>query len=85
MARKKQYVVFVDGVEKPEGYWLQPSRKGFRFCCCDCTKVHTLRFRLRSRHIEMSVREDRRRTAARRRAKALAGVSKAIKALRHGD
>lgn len=26
--------------------WVQPIRKGYKLCCCDCGLVHTVNFRL---------------------------------------
>lgn len=32
--------------EVKPGEWIRPKRSGFFFQCCDCNKIHRLRFRL---------------------------------------
>lgn len=72
----------IDGKRKPEGTWIKPVRKGFRFVCCDCGNVHAFDFKVINGRVMMSVNGDHRRTAARRRAKKFAGVAGAIKAMK---
>jgi len=28
------------------GQWVQPTNRGYKFCCCDCGLVHRLDFRV---------------------------------------
>lgn len=53
------------------GEWIQPRRRGYRMCCCDCGLVHALNFRLhstkRGKFIQMQAFRDNRATAMIRR------------------
>ena len=35
-----------------EGEWIQPIRRGYKLCCCDCGLVHKIDFRIYQRHIQ---------------------------------
>ena len=41
-------IVTDDGtkVDLPEGWWIQPVRRGFMFKCCDCGLKHRMDFRV---------------------------------------
>ena len=54
--------------EEPEpGQWVQPIRKGYKMCCCECGLVHRLDFRIRKRRIQFRVFRDNRATGQVRR------------------
>lgn len=79
--RYEQIIGFTEGGKKiraPEGAWVMPARKGFRFICCDCGLSHILGFRVVKGRVQMSVQGDRRSTAARRRRARYARIKKAL-------
>ena len=47
--------------------WVQPVRKNYKFCCCDCGLVHKLNFRIYKNHIQFQAKRDNRATAQVRR------------------
>lgn len=49
------------------GEWVQPIRRGYKMCCCDCGLVHKMDFRVVGRRIQFRVFPDNRATAAIRR------------------
>jgi len=55
------------------GEWIQPYRKGYKLCCCDCGLVHTVNFRLvknkrgRGKKIQLQAFRDNRATGQVRR------------------
>ena len=51
-----------------EGKWIQPIRRGYKLCCCDCGSVHTMNFRIFKRHIQFQVFKNPRSTGQVRRA-----------------
>jgi len=53
--------------EGVEGEWVQPTRKGYKFSCCDCGLVHRLDFRTKKKHIQFRVFRDNRSTGQIRR------------------
>ena len=56
--------------EVKEGEWVEPTRKGYKMACCDCSLVHRLDFRLVGKvrkRIQFRVFRDYRATAAMRR------------------
>lgn len=54
--------------EKPEPYeWIQPIRKGYKLCCCDCGLVHKFEFRVSKGQIQFRGDRDNRATAMVRR------------------
>ncbi len=53
------------------GEWLRPVRKGYLAACCDCGLVHRVDFRVRDGRAEFRAYRDNRRTAVKRRAKAV--------------
>lgn len=65
MSRK----VYPPQVGQEDGWcnWVQPIRKGYRFCCCDCNLVHELAFRVKDGRIRFRARRRNRCTAALRR------------------
>lgn len=50
-----------------EGEWIQPTRNGYKLCCCDCGLVHRLDFRVRQRHVQFRVFREARSTGQVRR------------------
>ena len=50
-----------------EGKWVQPIRKGYKLCCCDCGLVHKLIFRIKNKKIQFKVFRDNRATGQIRR------------------
>lgn len=56
-----------------DGEWISPSRKRFKFMCCDCSLVHRFEFRLvpwgKGKEIQFRVFRDERATAAARKAR----------------
>ena len=80
-SRYVQTITHTDGevVRVAAGVWVQPVRNGFRFICCDCGLSHMIHFRVRNGRAQMSVRDDFRSTAARRRAPKFAPVKKALR------
>lgn len=50
-----------------DGEWIQPIRKGYKFCCCDCNLVHKLDFRIKNGRIQFRALRDNRATAQKRR------------------
>jgi hypothetical protein len=63
-----------------DGEWVQPIRKGYKMCCCDCGLVHTLDFRIvsngRGNYIQFRASRNNRSTALSRRAKKKVTVSR---------
>jgi hypothetical protein len=54
--------------DRPEaGQWVQPVRKGYKLCCCDCGLVHKMDFRIFGGRAQFRVFRDNRATAAVRR------------------
>ena len=54
--------------DEPEaGEWVQPIRRGYKMCCCDCGLVHKMDFRVKNRRVQFRVFRDNRATAAIRR------------------
>lgn len=55
------------------GQWVQPRRRGYKMCCCDCGLVHTMNFRIvksgRGSFIQLQAFRNERSTALSRRAK----------------
>lgn len=51
-----------------DGDWLRPKHRGFREQCCNCGLVHVVDFRVVGGVVEFRARQDRRATAAVRRA-----------------
>lgn len=49
--------------------WVEPVRKGYKMCCCDCNLVHNLNFRIHKGKIQFQVQRNNRATAACRRKK----------------
>lgn len=53
------------------GEWVQPKRRGYKMCCCDCGLVHILNFRLvkwrRGTKIQFQAFRNERSTALSRR------------------
>ena len=49
------------------GQWIQPVRKNYKLCCCDCGLVHRLDFRLHKRRIQFRAYRDNRSTGQVRR------------------
>ena len=53
--------------EPKEGEWVQPVRKGYKLCCCDCGLVHSLDFRVKNGKIQFRAFRDNRATGQIRR------------------
>lgn len=47
--------------------WVQPVRKGYKLCCCDCGLVHDMDFRIKDNRIQFRVARNNRSTAMVRR------------------
>lgn len=47
--------------------WVQPIRKGYKFCCCDCGLVHNLDFRVVKGRAQFRANRNNRSTALVRR------------------
>lgn len=58
-------------LDQTAGKWIQPTRKQYRVCCCDCGLVHAIDFRLikygKGRRIQFRAYRDNRATAGVRR------------------
>jgi len=53
---------------KPKaGEWIQPVRKAYKLCCCDCGLVHELDFRIVNRRIQFRAKRNERSTGQVRR------------------
>jgi len=54
--------------EKPkENEWIQPVRKNYKMCCCDCGLVHEMDFRMHKGRIQFRARRNSRSTGQVRR------------------
>lgn len=55
-------------VERDDGWsdWIQPVERGYRMCCCDCSLVHELDFRIEDGRAQFRARRHARATASRR-------------------
>lgn len=57
--------------EVVDGEWNNPTMRGHKLMCCDCSLVHTMDFKIvktgRGQHVEYRVWRDNRATAAARR------------------
>lgn len=53
--------------EPKDGEWVQPVRKGYKMCCCDCGLVHNVDFRVKDGCIQFRVSRNARSTALVRR------------------
>jgi hypothetical protein len=49
------------------GQWVQPVRRGYKMCCCDCGLVHVVDFRVHRGHIQLRAARDARATGQARR------------------
>ena len=49
--------------------WVQPIRKGYKLCCCDCGLVHNMDFRVKNGRVQFRVSRNNRSTALVRRHK----------------
>ena len=49
------------------GWWVEPIRRGYKMCCCDCGLVHDMDFRVQKGKAQFMVRRNNRSTAALRR------------------
>jgi hypothetical protein len=47
--------------------WVQPIRRGYKFCCCDCGLVHDMDFRVSKGRAQFRVARNNRSTAQVRR------------------
>ena len=63
MAKIETYEAQEDGWTE----WIQPIRKGYKMCCCDCGLVHQIDFRVRKGKSQFRVRRDNRSTGQVRR------------------
>lgn len=56
-------------VENENGWsdWIQPIRRGYKMCCCDCGLVHSLDFRIRDDRVQFRASRNNRSTALVRR------------------
>ncbi len=48
--------------------WIQPVRRGYKMCCCDCGLVHDMDFRITNKRAQFRVARNNRSTALVRRA-----------------
>jgi len=53
--------------EPKAGEWVQPVRKGYKMCCCDCGLVHSIDFRVKDGRVQFRVFRNNRSTALVRR------------------
>lgn len=53
--------------EPKSGEWVQPVRKGYKMCCCDCGLVHNVDFRVKGGRVQFRVFRNNRSTALVRR------------------
>lgn len=51
--------------------WIQPIKKGYKMCCCDCGLVHNMNFRIFEGRIQFQVNRNNRATGQKRRNKTL--------------
>jgi len=51
------------------GQWVRPSKKGYRFACCDCGLVHRMEFAIQRGRVVMRAFRDHLATAKLRRKK----------------
>lgn len=63
----------IDAINGKWSDWIQPIRRGYKLCCCDCGLVHDVDFRLVSsanggKHILFRMARNARSTALVRRA-----------------
>jgi len=47
--------------------WIQPIRRGYKFCCCDCGLVHKIDFRIKKGRIQFRAFRNNRATGQVRR------------------
>lgn len=47
--------------------WIQPVRRGYKMCCCDCGLVHDMNFRIYNGRVQFQVDRNARSTALVRR------------------
>lgn len=47
--------------------WIQPVRRGYKMCCCDCGLVHNMDFRIHKGRAQFRVSRNNRSTAMVRR------------------
>jgi hypothetical protein len=47
--------------------WVQPVRRGYKLCCCDCGLVHEMDFRIYHGRVQFRARRNNRSTALVRR------------------
>jgi hypothetical protein len=47
--------------------WVQPIRRSYKFCCCDCGLVHNMDFRVRKGRAQFRASRNNRSTAQVRR------------------
>lgn len=60
----------VTAYEEPdEGEWVQPVRRGYKLCCCDCGLVHDVDFRIYQGRVQLRVFRNNRSTGQVRRHK----------------
>lgn len=58
----------VKAYETPkENEWVQPVRKDYKMCCCDCGLVHEMDFRVLKGKVQFRVRRNNRATGQVRR------------------
>ena len=61
--------------ERPKaGQWVQPIRRGYKLCCCDCGLVHKMDFRVRNGRAQYRAYRDERSTALVRRHMGIRGM-----------
>ena len=47
--------------------WIQPVRKDYKMCCCDCGLVHNMDFRIYKGRVQIRARRNNRSTGQVRR------------------
>lgn len=47
--------------------WVQPVKRGYKFCCCDCGLVHDMDFRIEGNRVQFRAARNNRSTGQVRR------------------
>jgi hypothetical protein len=54
-----------------DGEWFEPTKRGHRMRCCDCSLVHVMNFRVVNGRVQLQAFRHARATAASRRGKTI--------------
>lgn len=53
--------------EQKSGEWIQPIKKNYGFCCCDCGLIHRIDYRIITGRVQFRVFRNNRATGQYRR------------------